>query len=48
MLETAELIDHGQAVLLTFQQGERRRFHGVWLRDNAQDSATRSPTTANA
>ncbi|QFU01153.1 Gamma-butyrobetaine dioxygenase [Halomonas sp. THAF5a] len=43
MLETAELIDHGQAVLLTFQQGERRRFHGVWLRDNAQDSATRSP-----
>ncbi|WP_458526400.1 2-trimethylaminoethylphosphonate dioxygenase [Onishia taeanensis] len=43
MLETAELIDDGQAILLTFQQGERRRFHGVWLRDNAQDTATRSP-----
>nr|WP_298249654.1 TauD/TfdA family dioxygenase [uncultured Halomonas sp.] len=43
MLETAELIDNGQAVLLTFHQGEQRRFHGIWLRDNAQDAATRSP-----
>lgn len=43
MLETAEVIDDGQAVLLTFQQGERRRFHAIWLRDNAQDAATRSP-----
>ncbi|ASK17883.1 2-trimethylaminoethylphosphonate dioxygenase [Halomonas sp. N3-2A] len=43
MLQTVKIIDNGQAVLLTFQQGEQRRFHAVWLRDNAQDAATRSP-----
>lgn len=44
MLKTAKLIDNGQAVLLTFQQGEQRCFHGIWLRDNAQDASTRSPS----
>ncbi|GEK46744.1 gamma-butyrobetaine hydroxylase [Bisbaumannia pacifica] len=43
MLETADVIEGGDAVLLTFRQGIRRRFHAIWLRDNAQDAATRSP-----
>ncbi|WP_027965620.1 2-trimethylaminoethylphosphonate dioxygenase [Halomonas halocynthiae] len=43
MLENAELIEDGASVLLTFSQGEQRRFHAVWLRDNAQDAGTRSP-----
>jgi len=36
------LLDHG-AVLEVQLGGEMRRFHAVWLRDNAQDAETRSP-----
>ena len=36
------LLDGGSAVEVALA-GEARRFHAVWLRDNAQDAATRSP-----
>ncbi|HUO21001.1 MAG TPA: TauD/TfdA family dioxygenase [Caulobacteraceae bacterium] len=37
-----KILDDGDALEVELA-GERRRFHAVWLRDNAQDSATRSP-----
>lgn len=37
------LLDDG-AVLELSLADEVRRFHAIWLRDNAQDAATRSPT----
>ena len=37
-----KLIDGGGAVELGLG-GQRHRFHALWLRDNAQDAATRSP-----
>jgi [2-(trimethylamino)ethyl]phosphonate dioxygenase len=43
MLEQAKILDGGRAVALTFADGGERRFHAVWLRDNAFDEATRSP-----
>lgn len=39
----AAIIDRGSAVSLAFDDGRRLRFHAVWLRDNALDSATRAP-----
>lgn len=36
------LIDNGAALLVELG-GTPRRFHAIWLRDNAQDPATRSP-----
>jgi gamma-butyrobetaine hydroxylase len=36
------LIDEGRAVEISLD-GQRHRFHALWLRDNARDSATRSP-----
>ncbi|MGI9405769.1 MAG: 2-trimethylaminoethylphosphonate dioxygenase [Hyphomicrobiaceae bacterium] len=41
-LTTAELIDDGAAVALTWDDGTRARFHAIWLRDNAGDPGTRS------
>ncbi|MEI9991617.1 MAG: TauD/TfdA family dioxygenase [Rhizomicrobium sp.] len=37
------LLDGGSALEIILK-GEPRRFHAIWLRDNAQDAATRSPT----
>lgn len=39
----AELLDGGAAVRLTWKTGQSARFHAIWLRDNAQDEATRDP-----
>ena len=36
------LLDDGAAVEVRLG-GETHRFHAMWLRDNAQDAATRSP-----
>ena len=41
-LAHARIIDDGAAVELTWTTKEKARFHALWLRDNAQDSATRS------
>ena len=41
-LASACLIDDGAAVELTWTTDEKARFHALWLRDNAQDGATRS------
>jgi gamma-butyrobetaine hydroxylase len=41
-LTHARLIDDGAAVELTWTTDEKARFHAIWLRDNAQDGATRS------
>jgi [2-(trimethylamino)ethyl]phosphonate dioxygenase len=43
MLGNAEIIDQGQAISLTWTDEKVARFHAVWLRDNAQDEATRAP-----
>lgn len=37
------LLNGGRAIALTDKAGKRRRFHALWLRDNARDDATRSP-----
>lgn len=42
MLEDAEILDDGHCVALTFRGGVRRRFHAIWLRDNAWDETTRA------
>lgn len=41
-LKQATLIDGGKAVALGWTSGDQARFHALWLRDNAQDGATRS------
>jgi len=39
----ARVLDEGRAVELSFG-GQNARFHALWLRDNALDAETRSPT----
>ena len=41
-LAHACIIEDGAAVELTWTTKEKARFHALWLRDNAQDNATRS------
>ena len=43
MLQQSQSIDGGQALSLTWNDGETARFHAVWLRDNALDAETRAP-----
>ena len=45
MQEKAEaaILNEGEAVALTFAGGSSKRFHAIWLRDNAWDEATRAP-----
>lgn len=43
-IEKATIIDDGRAVDLAWTGGGSARFHALWLRDNAWDSATRSAT----
>lgn len=38
------LLDDGKALELTWKDGNSARFHAIWLRDNAQDKDTRSPS----
>jgi gamma-butyrobetaine dioxygenase len=40
---TIEILDSGRAVAFAFAGGDRRRFHAIWLRDNAWDETTRAP-----
>lgn len=43
-MDTAvEIEDGGGVVAVTLPSGDRRRFHALWLRDNAWDESTRSP-----
>ena len=37
-------LDDGQALAVRWTDGSVRRFHAIWLRDNARDEATRCPT----
>lgn len=39
----ATILDNGGALRVRWRDGEWARFHAVWLRDNAQDPATRDP-----
>ncbi len=41
-LTSAGLLDDGQALELRWVDGSVRRFHAIWLRDNAMDETTRS------
>ncbi|MEQ8355424.1 MAG: gamma-butyrobetaine dioxygenase [Kiloniellaceae bacterium] len=43
MLKSAEVIDGGAALAVSWGDGQRLRFHAIWLRDNALDPETRSP-----
>ena len=38
-----ELLNGGEVAAVTLPGGEVRRFHAIWLRDNAWDEATRAP-----
>lgn len=38
-----EILDGGKVVAVTLPGRGRRRFHAIWLRDNAWDEATRAP-----
>ncbi|MEM7545631.1 MAG: gamma-butyrobetaine dioxygenase [Pseudomonadota bacterium] len=42
-LQSAELADGGAHIATAWSDGRTRRFHAIWLRDNAQDAATRDP-----
>jgi gamma-butyrobetaine dioxygenase len=42
-IDDARVIEEGRAVELSIG-GRPSRFHAIWLRDNAQDAATRSPS----
>src|SRR5215218_9908904 len=42
-IDDARVIDEGRAVELSID-GRPSRFHAIWLRDNALDAATRSPS----
>ena len=42
-MATADIRDQGRILALT-RDGRTMRFHAVWLRDNAQDAETRSPS----
>lgn len=37
-----EILDGGEAIALSWADGEKVRFHAIWLRDNAPDPETRS------
>ena len=41
-LTRSELLENGMALGVTWRDGTTARFHAIWLRDNALDSATRS------
>ncbi|MEM9472444.1 MAG: gamma-butyrobetaine dioxygenase [Pseudomonadota bacterium] len=45
-LSSAVVTDDGDVVKLMWSDGFTARFHAVWLRDNALDPATRSPSNA--
>jgi gamma-butyrobetaine dioxygenase len=42
-LASADIVESGSAAQLCWVNGERARFHAIWLRDNALDPETRSP-----
>ncbi len=42
MLSDTQILDAGQAIALTWDDGTTARFHTIWLRDNALDEATRA------
>ncbi len=42
-LSKTELMDAGATLRVTWADGQAARFHAIWLRDNAQDTATRDP-----
>ncbi|WP_340115879.1 gamma-butyrobetaine dioxygenase [Pelagibius sp. 7325] len=41
--QRVEVIEGGRALAMSSDDGECRRFHAIWLRDNALDDSTRSP-----
>ena len=42
-LTAVERLNAGAVLGLSWADGERARFHAIWLRDNALDAATRAP-----
>ena len=39
-----EVLDEGAVLSLMTEDAQRLRFHAIWLRDNAWDAQTRSPS----
>ncbi len=42
-MAAVEILDEGKALAVQLGGGLRRRFHAIWLRDNALDPETRAP-----
>ena len=42
VIKSVNLLQDGQAIAITWPNGETSRFHAIWLRDNALDPETRS------
>lgn len=40
---SVDILDQGAAIAVLWRDGDRSRFHAIWLRDNACDPDTRSP-----
>lgn len=42
-IASLDILDQGAAIAVLWRDGDRSRFHAIWLRDNAWDPETRSP-----
>lgn len=42
-LQSVELAESGTHITTFWSDGQKRRYHGIWLRDNALDPETRDP-----
>lgn len=42
ILQSTEIIDSGNALIVHWHEDHAARFHAIWLRDNALDDTTRS------
>jgi gamma-butyrobetaine hydroxylase len=42
-MTTTRILDNGTVLEMSWTNGNRSRFHAIWLRDNAPDPETRSP-----
>ncbi|MGI9317662.1 MAG: 2-trimethylaminoethylphosphonate dioxygenase [bacterium] len=40
-----QIIENRRALLVEWPDGEHHRYHGIWLRDNGQDSESRDPSS---
>ena len=41
LIKSIKIIDSGKAILLSYKNGSKIRYHSTWLRDNSNDPETR-------